>query len=145
MGVFESMSETSICPEMNLDVFNEEDRDFARWVAVHRSWRRRLRDYIQGAGSDQLDENFVRRGDCCDFGKWIAGNGGRIYGRLPVFGNLRDHHAEFHRCAGKVVAIFKREGCEAATRALHTEFDLASLKVIEAIESLERQVKGLPS
>ena len=139
------MSDISFCPAKSVDECTEEDRDFAKWVAVHRSWRRRLGDYIQGTGSDGLDEKLVRRGDCCDLGQWIGGNGGRIYGRLPVFGKLRDHHTEFHRCAGKVVDIYKREGREAATRALHTEFDLASLRVIEAIEALERQVKGLPS
>lgn len=139
------MSDTSFCPGKTVDAVSEEDRDFAKWVAVHRSWRRQLGDFIQGAGSEQLDENIVSRRDCCDLGKWIDGNGGHIYGRLPAFGKLRDHHAEFHRCAGKVVNIYKREGRKAATRALHTEFDLASLKVIESLEALERVVKGLPS
>jgi hypothetical protein len=121
-----------------------EDRDFAKWVAIHRNWRRRLSDYIQGIGVESLDEGVVCRGDCCELGKWIAGSGERIYGRLPAFGKLRDHHAEFHRCAGRLVDTCKRNGREAATKALHTEFDLASLKVIESLEALERVVKGLP-
>jgi len=145
MGLFDFMRGMSFFQGKNTEGLTDEDIDFAKWVAAHRNWRRRLSDYIQGDSREELDEAVVCRDDCCDLGKWINGNGGRFYGGLPVFGKLRDHHAHFHRSAGNVVRIYKSEGQNAATKALHTEFDLVSLKVIDHLESLEREVKGRPA
>lgn len=142
MGLFDFVRGIKFFQGRDTDGLTQEDLDFARWVAAHRNWRKRLSDYIQGSSQEQLDETGISRADRCDLGKWIDGNGNRFYGKLPVFGKLRDHHAEFHRCAGHVVNVFKQEGPHAATKALHTEFDLVSLKVIEHLEALEHQVKG---
>ncbi|MBI4998312.1 MAG: CZB domain-containing protein [Rhodocyclales bacterium] len=145
MALFDFMRGISFFRGKSTEGLTQDDIDFAKWVAAHRNWRRRLSDYIQGSSREELDENLVCKADRCDLGKWIAGNGSRFYGKLPVFGKLRDHHVQFHRCAGQVVRVFKSEGQHAATKALHTEFDLVSLKVIEHLESLENEVKGRAS
>lgn len=141
MGLFDFMRGISFFQGKDTEGLTQDDIDFAKWVAAHRNWRKRLSDYIQGSSQDQLDEGIVCRADRCDLGKWIDGNGSRFYGKLPVFAKLRDHHADFHRCAGHVINVFKREGQHAATKALHTEFDLVSLKVVEQLEALEHEVK----
>jgi hypothetical protein len=145
MGLFDFMRNIGFFQGKDTEGLTDDDVDFAKWTAAHRNWRRRLSDYIQGSSQEELDEGIVGLPDRCELGQWIEGNGNRFYGTLPVFGKLRDHHAEFHRCAGKVVRICKTDGRQAATKALHTEFDLVSLKVIDQIEALEREVKGLPS
>jgi methyl-accepting chemotaxis protein len=145
MGLFDFMRGISFFQGKDTEGLTHDDIDFAKWVAAHRNWRKRLSDYIHGSGHEELDENIVCKADRCELGKWIAGNGNRFYGKLPVFGKLRDHHSEFHRCAGRVVRVYKSEGHHAATKALNTEFDLVSLKVIEHLESLEHEVKGRAS
>ncbi|MBU1237884.1 MAG: CZB domain-containing protein [Gammaproteobacteria bacterium] len=142
MGLFDFMRGLSFFQGHNTEGLTNDDVDFGKWVAIHRKWRNRLSDYIQGVGQEELDETVICRDDRCELGTWIHGSGSRFYGGLPVFGKLRDHHARFHRCAGDVVRIYKNEGRQAATKALHTEFDLASLKVVEHIESLAREVEG---
>jgi methyl-accepting chemotaxis protein len=142
MGLFDFMRGISFFQGKDTEGLTRDDIDFAKWVAAHRNWRKRLSDYIHGSGHEELDENIVCKADRCELGRWIAGNGNRFYGELPVFGKLRDHHSEFHRSAGHVVRVYKSEGHHAATKALNTEFDLVSLKVIEHLESLEHEVKG---
>lgn len=145
MGLFDFVRGIHFFQGKDTAGLSQEDLDFAKWMAAHRNWRKRLSDYIHGSSQEQLDEGIVCRADRCDLGKWIDGNGSRFYGKLPVFGKLRDQHADFHRCAGHVINVFKREGQHAATKALHTEFDLVSLKVIEHLEALEHEVKGRDS
>lgn len=145
MGLFDFMSGVRFFQGKDTRGLTQDDLDFAKWVAAHRNWRKRLSDYIHGSSQEPLDEGIACRADRCDLGRWIDGNGNRFYGKLPVFGKLRDHHADFHRCAGHVINVFKREGQHAATKALHTEFDLISLKVIEHLEALEHEVKGRDS
>jgi aerotaxis receptor len=145
MGLFDFMRGFRFFEGKNTAGLTAEDLDFSKWTAAHRNWRRRLTDYIQGASQEELDEGIVCRDDCCELGIWINGNGNRFYGKLPVFGKLREHHTRFHRSAGNVVHTYKQEGRHAATKALHSEFDLASLKVIEHLESLEQDVKGSSS
>jgi methyl-accepting chemotaxis protein len=143
MGLFEIMSELSDWYGSRNAAPAGADINFDKWVAAHRNWRRRLTSYIHGISDEEFDEAVVCRDDRCELGAWIHGDGDRLFGRLPVFGKLRDHHAAFHRCAGQVVHIYKTEGRAKATKALHVDFDLASLKVIENIEMLEREVNGV--
>lgn len=145
MGLFDFMRRISFFQDKDTEGLTHDDIDFAKWVATHRNWRKRLSDYIHGSSQEELDEAIVCKADRCDLGKWIDGSGHRFYGKLPVFAKLRDQHDAFHRSAGHVVWVFKSEGHHAATKALHTEFDLVSLKVIEHLESLESEVKGRTS
>ncbi|HTZ00194.1 MAG TPA: CZB domain-containing protein [Rhodocyclaceae bacterium] len=119
----------------------DQDLDFAKWVKAHQDWRARLIAYINGSSGEALDENVVCQDDRCELGKWIYRRGIRYYGDLPVFQKLKGQHAEFHVSAGRVVSTFKARGPAAAKKALHSEFDLNSMRVIRGLEALERQVK----
>jgi methyl-accepting chemotaxis protein len=141
MGLFEIMSELSGGFGHKAATIAGKDINFEKWMAAHRNWRRRLTDYIHGTSADEFNEAVVCRDDRCELGAWIQGEGNRLFGKLPVFSILREHHAAFHRSAGHVVHIYKAEGRATAIKALHKEFDLASLRVIEDLESLEREVK----
>lgn len=142
MALFDFLRRFSFFKGRDTAGLKEEDLDFAKWINAHRDWRRRLTNYIQGASQEELDENVVCLDNRCDLGKWIYGNGGHFYGEIDIFRRLRDHHTDFHRSAGKVVRIYKSDGRDAATKALHTDFDMFSLKVVKNLETLEREVKG---
>lgn len=120
----------------------EEDLDFSKWVKAHRDWRARLIAYINGDSTEILEEAVVCRDDRCALGQWIHGSGAHYYGDVDVFQQLKSHHADFHLSAGMVVAMFKKAGGKAATKTLHQDFDLNSIRVIRGIEALERKVTG---
>lgn len=119
----------------------EEDLDFQKWIAAHRDWRRRLLAYIDGKSTETLDEHLICHDNRCELGQWIYGNGGKFYGDQALFQALIDEHAAFHRSAGDVVGLFKRQGEKSARRALNGEFDLHSMHVVSSLEQLERLVK----
>jgi hypothetical protein len=141
MGLFDFFRGLNFFRGRDTGGIADEDLDFAKWVKAHRDWRTRLIAYINGTGNEALDEHVVCRDDRCELGKWIYRGGIRYYGDLPVFQKLKDHHADFHASAGRVVSVFKVEGLGAAKKALHADFDLNSMRVIRGLEALERQVK----
>lgn len=142
MGLFDFLRKFSFFKGRDTSGLNEDDLNFQKWVAAHRDWRRRLANYIDGTSEETLDENVICVDNRCDLGKWIHGNGGKFYGELPVFHQLTKDHASFHQCAGHVVLTFKTEGEHAAKKALNTDFDTYSLKVVSGLNNLERQVKN---
>jgi hypothetical protein len=142
MALFDFFSRLSFFKGRDTAGMTDDDLDFAKWNQVHQQWRNRLSAYISGASQEDLNEHHVCLDDRCDLGRWIYGHGRRYYGDLPVFNQLRCHHADFHRSAGNVVALYKTKGAAAAQKALHEEFDLHSLRVVRGLEGLERHVKA---
>ncbi len=141
MGFFDFLRKFSFFKGRDTSDLKEEDLDFQKWVAAHRDWRKRLVNYIEGTSTETLDETVICVDNRCDLGKWIHGNGGKFYGELPVFQQLTKDHASFHQCAGHVVKTFKTTGESSARKALNTDFDTYSLKVVNCLNNLERQVK----
>jgi hypothetical protein len=142
MGLFDFFRNLAFFKGRNTEGLVEEDLDFAKWIKAHQDWRGRLIDYIGGTSAEALDEEVVCRDDRCALGHWIYDHGGRFYGDLPLFQELKSQHADFHASAGLVVTMFKKAGHKAAKKALHADFDLNSMRVVRSLTSLERQVKG---
>lgn len=142
MALFDFLRRLSFFSGRDTTDLHEEDLDFVKWTNVHRDWRRRLANFIEGKGGEMLDENVVCLDNRCDLGKWIHSNGSRFYGDLDIFGKLKHHHADFHKSAGNIIRIYKQDGVDAAERALHADFDLHSMRVVGCLEALEKQVKG---
>jgi len=80
-----------------------ESVDFYAAIQAHVLWRVRLEAYVDGTSSEKLSPDTVGRDDCCALGKWIYGAGGMHYGTHPIFPDLKDVHACFHKAAGEVV------------------------------------------
>jgi hypothetical protein len=142
MALFDFFKKFSFFGGRSTEGLREEDLDFQKWVAAHRDWRRRLLEYIDGIGKEELDETIVCQDNRCELGKWIHGNGRKFYGGEAIFQRLVYDHAAFHRSAGKVISLFKKRDEKNAHRALNSEFDLHSMHVINALEQLEHRVKS---
>lgn len=142
MALFDFFRNLSFFRGRNTEGIVADDLDFDKWVKAHNDWRGRLIAYINGTSTETLNEQVVCRDDRCALGQWIYDHGGRFYGDLPVFQELKSHHADFHVSAGMVVTMFKRAGQKAAKKALHEDFDLNSMRVIRDLGALERQVKS---
>lgn len=111
-------------------------------IDSHIKWKSRLQSYIKGDGKEDLKVETVSRDDQCTLGHWINGIGGERFGQSPVFAVVKSRHANFHRCAGEVLAV-AQQGDKA--KALHMleegAYPDASEQVAEAIVHLFEQQK----
>ena len=111
---------------------------------VHRQWKATLQ--MAAANRETLDVDTIRRDDCCDLGRWLAAEGGRLYGSRPEFTKLLSKHSEFHSIAG-VIAGLINDGAHDAVRS-HlsggSQFAFASTEVTVAISLLKVKVANTP-
>lgn len=90
----------------NLDVSSREIIDLAK--TDHLLWRARINQMLWGSLS--LDSNSVRDHNACRLGKWCRGQGRQMFGSHPLFRQLEDCHAEFHRtCADAIDAYMNKD------------------------------------
>lgn len=78
--------------------------NFMTAIDAHMRWKTRLENYIQAISEEDLKVEVVSRDDQCQLGRWIHGPGGERYAEIDVFDDMKRAHAEFHRCAGTVLA-----------------------------------------
>jgi hypothetical protein len=81
--------------------------NFMGAIDAHMKWKTRLGAYIQGTSNEDLKVDAVSRDDQCPLGKWIYGAGGQRYDTVETFAEVKRYHADFHRCAGKVLSAAK--------------------------------------
>ena len=103
--------------------------DFKKAIDAHMQWKERLRAVIDGNSSETLDVGTVACDDRCMLGKWIHGPGGAGHGHLPQFGQLREHHAEFHVCAAGVLTEAQAGRAQDALRQMTGSYAKASEQV----------------
>jgi len=84
---------------MNYEAIEQTHSDLHQLVGMHVRWKIRFRNAI----THKLRFNIavIRKDDCCDFGKWLHGDG-KKYARFPAYNNLLAQHAEFHKQAALV-------------------------------------------
>lgn len=92
--------------------------NFKTAVDAHMKWKVRLESYISGTSTEQLKVEVVSRDDQCPLGKWIYDHGGEKFGYSETFFDMKAHHANFHRCAGAVLAAAQAGDTTAATKLL---------------------------
>ena len=108
-------------------------------IKAHADWKLKLRHAI--TSHETLDAATVSRDDCCMLGKWVHGPGGQRFGRLPIFVDLVDKHANFHQQAGRVAQTINQQDYQQASEMLgtNTPFTQASQVVIHAIRKLKAE------
>jgi len=92
--------------------------NFKTAVDAHMKWKVRLESYINGTSTEQLNVAVVSRDDQCPLGKWIHDKGGEKFGYSETFFDMKAHHANFHQCAGAVLAAAQSGDAAAATKLL---------------------------
>jgi hypothetical protein len=93
--------------------------NFKSAVDAHMKWKIRLDAYINGTSKEDLKVEVVCRDDQCPLGKWIYSRGGGEFGYSETFFDMKAHHANFHRCAGNVLAAAQAGEKEEALQLLH--------------------------
>lgn len=112
-------------------------------IDAHLMWKKRLQAYINGESKEDLKVETVSRDDQCTLGHWINGIGGERFGQLPAFAVIKSRHAQFHRCAGEVLATAQQGNKAAALHMLEEgAYPDASDQVAAAIVDLFEKQKA---
>ena len=107
-------------------------------ILAHYEWKNRLKAAI--ASQSQLDAASIGLDDKCEFGKWLHGEGGAVYGKKPEFVALVQRHRAFHGEAGKVAGEINAKRYAEASKMIETAsaFGAASVAIGVAVNALKR-------
>ena len=123
--------------ESHLDGKVTRSVDFARVKMAHRSWRVRLRRFLDG--SEAIDPHKLGSHEECELGRWIYADALPNYGQLPDIQALEKKHKEMHALVKDVVGL-KDAGQIAEAEARYSEVAKAAENVVALLDRVERQV-----
>jgi methyl-accepting chemotaxis protein len=112
--------------------------DFARVKMAHRSWRLKLRTFLDG-GMD-LDPLKLASHQTCELGKWIYAEGMATYSDLPGFQDLEKKHKAMHGMVNQVLELKHAGKIQEAERAF-TGVVSAAEEVVALLTKVEAQVQ----
>lgn len=112
--------------------------DLDNAIHSHYEWKSKFKAAI--AAQSKLDASSIARDDCCEFGKWLHGDAGRLYSNKAEFMALLAKHKTFHQEAGKVAQAINQGHYEEAAEMManSTPFVTASMAVGVAVNALKR-------
>jgi hypothetical protein len=113
-------------------------------IAAHDQWMTRFRNAI--ANHETFDAVTISADNCCDLGKWLHGEGKRLFGKLPIHTHCVATHKLFHQEAGKVAEAINAKNLVDADGMLasHTPFSEASKALAAAIMRLKKDAASSP-
>jgi Arc/MetJ-type ribon-helix-helix transcriptional regulator len=114
--------------------------DIENSIKAHEVWKGRLRQAI-ATGISEIDSHSACRDDRCDFGKWL-------YATIPnaspddgeTFEAVRQLHADFHRCAGDVIACVENKDLSGAHELMEGAYRDASDVLVTLLHDWRRDL-----
>jgi hypothetical protein len=98
-------------------------------IKAHSDWKLRLANYCQGKPTEPIDIRKLAMDNVCELGKWLHGEG-RKYATDPVYPELVQGHATFHRTAAKLASMVERgEASTALTQIQSRDSEFGALSV----------------
>ena len=113
---------------------SDEGLDFARVKMAHRSWRLKLRGFLDGRGD--LNPGQLASHQTCELGKWIYSEGAAVHAGLPAFQDLEKKHKTMHGLVKRVVELKLAGKVEEAEQQYLRVVDTAE-EVITLIKKVE--------
>lgn len=110
-------------------------------INAHVSWKFRLKRYIEDTSDETLDPAEVARDDCCALGQWLKAEEGRFAAK-PLYRQVVEDHAEFHRIAAEVVRRHRAGDSSGARNMLEAEYARCSHKITQSLARLEKTLSG---
>ena len=111
--------------------------DFTVIKTAHRSWRLKLRNFLDGR-ENLTAERLASHRDC-ELGKWLYGDGGAAYGQLAGFQELEEKHKQMHSMVKEVVEL-KHAGKVAPAEQRFLMVCQSADAVVGLLTQLETQV-----
>ncbi len=109
---------------------------------AHTAWKKRLLDYLEARGAEDLQPHIVGADNRCELGKWIHGPGKDHFGDDPLFQQLVDEHAKFHYQASKVVEAHQAGNDALAQQILASSFAEQSRSTVNCLAKLNALIEG---
>ncbi len=111
-------------------------------IQKHADWKVKLRTAI--SQQETLDATTIAKDNCCDFGKWLHGDGKNHFGHLANFNQCLSKHAQFHIEAGRVAVLINDHKYTQADQmiAADSTFGALSSEVGKAIIRLKKDVSA---
>src|SRR5271169_6781810 len=113
--------------------------DFSRVKMAHRSWRLKLRSFLDGC--ENIDRAKLASHRDCELGKWIYGGGMAAYSHLPDMQELETMHKDMHALVKHVVELKHARKAGEAEKEFIRVCDEAE-GVVALINRVEAQVAG---
>jgi methyl-accepting chemotaxis protein len=111
--------------------------DFARVKMAHRSWRIRLRRFLDG--SENIDPAKLGSHKDCELGQWIYADALPNYGHLQGVQDLEKKHKEMHALVKEVVGL-KHAGNTVEAERRFSEVAKAAEDVVGLLNKVEKQL-----
>ena len=111
--------------------------DFAGVKTAHRSWRLKLRNFLDGQESLAADKIASHRD--CVLGKWLYADGAAAYGQVAGFRELEETHKAMHDKVKEVVEL-KHAGKVSQAEQRYKEVCSRADEVVALLTKLEGQV-----
>ena len=125
------------------DAISSAGIDFMAAIEAHFRWKVRLENYIYGTSTENLDAAVVGMDSQCPLGKWIYGEGREKYNANPLFQEVRDIHANFHKCSAAIMRQADAGDKEGAVEAIYRgEHFMLSQRIKVKLARLYMELKG---
>jgi methyl-accepting chemotaxis protein len=111
--------------------------DFVGVKTAHRSWRLKLRNFLDGR--EDISTAGVASHRDCVLGKWLYGDGAAEYGQLAQFQELEQEHKGMHDIVKEVVEL-KHAGKIAQAEQRYLEVCRSADEVVALLTKLEKEV-----
>lgn len=112
-------------------------------INAHVAWKVRLQKHIKGVSEERLDAKVVGRDDLCNLGKWIYSNIER-HGEIPLFRQVQEQHADFHRCAAEIIETANLGKQDEAEHKLHHDYSHLSYMIVKSLSKLGKELPDEP-
>jgi methyl-accepting chemotaxis protein len=106
-------------------------------ISAHEQWVFKFKSAISTAST--LDAATIAKDNCCEFGKWLYGEGQSMHGHRARFSVIIGKHAEFHKLAGKVAEAVNAKQYKEAQDMI----DYASTAFGQATQGVKVAILGL--
>lgn len=115
-----------------LDIASDEQNlsglNLRQVLDAHTAWKFRLQQVLDGNSTEEMEVAVISQDNQCVLGKWLYGEGKKLYSHLPEYASIRIAHADFHLCAGQVLMAHQDGDVVKASQILHLQFRTASNK-----------------
>ena len=95
-------------------------------ILAHSKWITELKVAIED-GTSEFEPETVRLDNHCEFGKWIYDGFPKSAQNSPVFQDIRDTHAAFHRTAAHILRLAKSGHKEDAPKLMDSDGEFIRL------------------
>lgn len=120
-----------------LDQSVAQSLDFSRVKMAHKSWRLKLRTFLDGR--ENIDPKKLASHRDCELGKWIYADGLAAYGHLHEMVDVEKKHRDMHALVKQVVQL-KHSGKVSEAEQEFSRVCDAAEKVVALINRVEAQV-----